>query len=99
MFKLDIESIGDELFLLVRLGKSHSIDDKDKTMPLVELDDDENSSAYLVCTFEQVICQVGLVRYNDNNEKKYKVVTKEKVFLNSIEDFKPGKNSFVTRAR
>ncbi|GAN02119.1 hypothetical protein MAM1_0017c01559 [Mucor ambiguus] len=52
MFKLDIHGLGDELILLVRLGKNHAADDKDKTMPVVELDDDQNSSAYMVCTFE-----------------------------------------------
>ena len=98
MFKLEIQGVGDELFLLIRLGQSHTTDDKDKTMPIVELDDDHNSSAYLVCTFEQVICQVGLIRYNDNM-RKYKVITKEKVFKHSIENFKPGKNSFVVLQR
>ncbi|KAK4513049.1 uncharacterized protein ATC70_000086 [Mucor velutinosus] len=94
MFKLEIEGIGDELFLLIRLGKTHAVDDKDKTMPIVELDDDQDSSAYLVCTFEQVICQVGLMRFSEN-DKRYKVITKEKVFRASIETYKPGKNSFV----
>ncbi|KAK4514155.1 uncharacterized protein ATC70_001742 [Mucor velutinosus] len=92
--KLEIEGIGDELFLLIRLGKTHVVDDNDKTMPIVEMDDDQDSSAYLVCTFEQVICQVGLMRFSEN-DKIYKVITKEKIFRATIETYKPGKNSFV----
>ena len=90
MFQVKFDNIGQDLLILINLAKTHEVDNKDKAMPIVEID--ENAETYLVCSFENVICQVGLVRYNDN-VKKFKVVTEDEVFCDSIQNLIPGKNS------
>jgi hypothetical protein len=95
MFAIEVPGIGEEFLLLVNLAKSHEVDVRDKTMPIVEFDE-RVSSAYLVCSFEQVVCQVGLVRYNENRNR-YKVVSKQKIFRDSILNFTAGKNSLLAQ--
>jgi hypothetical protein len=63
-----------QYLVLVDVARKNGTTDYDKTIPLVELNQN-NIHSYAVCRFEDITASVGLVRCSATNERKYKVIS------------------------
>ena len=59
--------------VLINVAESHGVVQYDKFMPTVVLRS-SGQHKYVICRLEDILCNVGLVRY-DQNDRHYKVIS------------------------